>query len=169
MAIIIFYEGRDFVTIHMQLLPLLARKKLLFLEVEEVTSDMCVLSIEDLVIHTDKRGRLLEEISKIDEEIKLLCDNDTALWDALNHICGRQDLPDELAELFDLSLSIKAVINRILKNEDNIRLHLISEKQRVVEKMENLNMSGTSVAERYHRSVQTGRNQPFGGGNNKII
>lgn len=156
-------------TTEQQILSLLSRKKELFLELEEVTANMCILPLEELSLCTDKRGTLLDKIQTTDLEIKALCSQDRDIVAALNNTCEREGLSGELGALFDASISVKAVVNRIIKNEDSIRMHLTMEKQKIAEKMEELAHSGEAVAEKYHKSVLTGQNHPFAGANDKMI
>lgn len=152
-----------------QLVDLLLKKKELFLELEETTSDMSVVPFESLVDRMEQRGQLLEEIGRIDGEIKEICQGDDEARAALNHTCDREGLTPELEQLYDLSLGIKAVVNRVMKYEEQITMHLEFEKKRIEEKMEALNVSGSAVANRYHQSVQTGIKRAFGTESDKLI
>ena len=148
---------------------LLAQKKQLFLELEAVTADMPLYQVEELAECMEERGRLLKKIEQIDEELRTRFASDEPLHSALNNQCDREGLSPALRELYDASLGVKAVVNRIIKNESAITDHLEYEKQRITQKMEELNQSGGVVADKYYRSVQTAINRPLGQGKNEMI
>lgn len=151
----------------MQILQLLAEKQQLFSEIEKMTEDLCAQQVDELVQCMEKRGELLEQIKVIDCKIEKNCGEE--LRPVLHHACARGDLSQDLVKYYDAALAIKAIANRIIKNEDGVRLHLESEKQRIAKKLEELNHSGFSVANQYHRSVETGVNQALWGGTDKMI
>ena len=166
----LFYLGMwYFMNHYFQASHLLTRKKNLFLQLEEVTGNMSLLQVEELLISTEQRGLLLEEINELDMELKAYYLQDPLLKSAITHSCNKSQLPPQLAELYDISLTVKAIANRILKNDENIKIHLNFEKERILSKIQQLNTSGDVVASKYHRSVQTGRSNPLGVSKNKFI
>lgn len=148
---------------------LLAQKKQLFLELESVTADMSLYQVEELAECMEKRSRLLQQVEQADDELRLICSADEQLRQVLNNQCSREELSPTLAALYDASLSIKAVVNRMMKNDDAIKEHLEYEKQRITQKIEELNQSGAVVADKYYRSVQTAINRPLGSGKDRMI
>lgn len=156
-------------TVDETLLGLLARKKECFLQVEAITEEMAVVGVEELSACMDRRARLLETVGGLDEEIRALAAGRPELLAALNHTVGRAGLPPSSARLYDASLSVKTVVNRIRKNEETVREHLELEKQRILSRMEELNRSGPAVAEQYRRSVQTGIQRQIGFGKDRML
>lgn len=148
---------------------LLAQKKQLFLELESVTADMSLYQVNELAECMEKRSRLLQQVEQIDAELKLMCITDEELRQVLNNRCPREGLSPQLSALYDASLSIKAVVNRMMKNDDAIKEHLEYEKQRITQKIEELNQIGAVVAGKYYRSVQTGVPRPIGAGKDRMI
>ena len=147
----------------------LTRKKNLFLQIEEITDNMCLLQVEELLVSVEARQIRLEEITQLDITLKEYCQEDPLLKSVLNHDCTTKGLSDELCTLYDIALSIKACVNRIMQNDENVRLHLAFEKDRILSNIEQLNTSSTVVADRYHRSIQTANSNPFGVSQKKWI
>ena len=143
-----------------RLLALLAEKRERMLECEQATENLCACPAEELEGQVAKRQRALDRIASLDLEIRALAVGDGAARAALNHTCGRGELPDELAELYDASLAVKTVASRILRVEETVRLRLESERLRALEQLQKMNSSASVVAGRYHRSVQTGVTRP---------
>lgn len=146
-----------------QILRLLSEKRDLFLEMEEVTSAMCFQQVEQIAESMDRRSRLVGRIDMLDATIRDLCAGRELVQACIHHTCDRDGLPQELGEVYDASMAVKAVVNRILRNDDAVKSHLEFEKQRVLQKVEEMNRSGTSVANQYYQSVKTAMPNPIGG------
>lgn len=140
---------------------LLNRKKSLFLELEKATEDMNTLEFQELVDRIDERNRILKDVEEIDTILKEELLGKDHIKAILNNTLDRETLKDEELEVYLLSLEIKAVVNRIMQYDDLIRMHLDFEKQRILEKVQKLNTSSTSVAEKYQKSVETGVKKPL--------
>ncbi len=65
-------------------------------------------------------------------------------------------ISNEQKELLEEALRIKAIANRVLKNEDSIRIRIENERDSMLKTIENLNHSSSTVAKSYMRSVETG-------------
>ena len=150
-------------------LQLLNRKKNLFLQLEEITGSMTLLEVDELLTCIEQRGVLLTEVADIDATLHAYYLTDPMLKSAISHSCTKNDLSPALCDLYDISLTIKSIVNRITLNDGNIRLHLKFEKERILSNIEKLNKGGTGVADKYHRSTQTGRSRLFGGNKGKLI
>ena len=150
-------------------LQLLNRKKNLFLQLEEITGNMTLLEVNELITSMEQRGVLLKEVEDLDATLHAFCVNDPLLRGAINHTCTKDNLSQDLCTIYDISLTVKSIVNRITLNDDNIRIHLSYEKERILSHISKLNTSGTSVASRYHKSAQTGRSNPFGVPKGKLI
>ncbi len=143
------------------ILALLAQKRDLFLEFERVSNGLCTQAVDELQQGMEQRGALLRQVCGLDEQLRGLCGGDTALRDAVDNRCGRGDLPPDLARVFDASMEVKAVVNRILNGEEATRRHLEQQREQILQKIEAMNSSASAVAEKYRRSVQTGMPQPM--------
>ena len=150
-------------------LQLLNRKKNLFLQLEEITGNMTLLEVDGLLNSVEQRGVLLKEVEDIDATLRAYFLSDPLLKSVISHACNKNDLSPPLCDLYDISLTIKAIVNRIALNDGNIRLHLKFEKDRILSNIQKLNQGGAVVADRYHRSTQTGRSRSFGSNRGKLI
>ena len=139
-----------------ELKNLLLAKQELFLEVERITNEIFDVSLDSINPLLETRGKVIEQVIFIDDKIKVLIGGDEYLRSVLNCTCDMSDLSDELKELVEESLRAKAVANRIIKNEDSVRLRIENERDSMLDKIENLNQSSSTVAQSYKRSVETG-------------
>ncbi len=156
-------------SIESELLILLNQKKEIFLTFEQISENMAFLTAEDLPESVEQREYLLEKIAAIDAEMQPLLAGNEKLQAVLNHNVAPDKLSAPLAKLYEASLGVKAIINRILKNSNFIREHMENEQERILMQMEDLNKSGAVVAERYHQSVSTGVASSFNRNKGKII
>lgn len=142
--------------IYEQVTLLLKEKKIIALELEELTNKLCSQNIETLPNVSKAHGIACEKIKNITQEISDLCKDDIELRNALNHVSDKSDLSLELDRLFDLSFSIKTIANRISKLDAIVTLHLESEKSRIVSSIEHLNSEDVSTkASKYQISAAT--------------
>lgn len=152
-----------------ELKNLLQKKRKLFLEVEEITNEMNESHIDTITELLEKRGKALEQVIELEAQIKPIIDDDESLNSVLNCSCDMASLKGEIKELFEEALRVRAIVNRIIKNEDIVRLKIESERESLLNKIETLNNSSISVAESYKRSVKTGLPQNTFKSKNKII
>ena len=110
-------------TLYIQILALLAQKKTLFSEFENVTETMYCMQAEDLAAAMDQRGLLLEQVAELDRQLAACAAGREDIRAALAHSCGREGLAPQLAEIYDAALAVKAVVNRLIKNKDSVYLH----------------------------------------------
>lgn len=136
------------------LLGLLEEKRKIFVEIEKITEPMLYVQVEVLEECMKNRESLLAEVREIDQKIDYRIDGQEAMKQALKHNCERQQLSAGLAALYDASLQVKAVVNRIIQNESGIRLHLEAEKDRIRGELEKMSQSSSSVASQYYSTVQ---------------
>lgn len=139
-----------------EILSLLREKKELLLEIEQVSNEMKNAPAEELMSLFTRRGELLERAKTLGERIDLLAEGDETLTAALKNSAEPGTLEGELFSVYDESLRIKAVANRILREEEGIKEHIQAEKDGLLEKLQGLNSSSSSVAGSYRRCVQTG-------------
>lgn len=154
-------NGRD------KLLSLLEDKAELMRGCRQVTEEICVRPAEELGELVARRQSFLDRAEELDLEIRALCVGDGAARAAVNHTCGRGELPEELAALYDASLAVKAAARQVLRSEETARLRLERERKHALQRLEEMNKSGSAVAGRYGQSVQTGVNRPVPGGREK--
>ena len=152
-----------------EILEVLEHKKQLFLDLEKKTEDMNTLDFQDLVDRIEERNLILKEIEIIDANIKEKVIHDNRLKNILNNTINRDELNEDELSAYLLVLEIKAVVNRIMQYDDLIRMHLDFEKHKILERVENLNTSSSSVAEKYQKSIETGVNKPVNSIKNNTI
>ncbi len=151
------------------ILQKLEQKRKLFAEMESITSAMTLYKVEELAQSMQKRSKIINAIDEIDLQLRAQAEQNELLRRALNNSCDRSPLDGDMARVYDASLAVKAIVNRIIQNEQSVKKHLDFEKSRVLEGIEKLTQSGLSVADRYHKSVQTGRNKVMGMERDKLI
>ena len=142
-----------------KLTELLNEKKRLFLEVENTTGQMVTAPFEQLAELLETRGGFLEQAKTVGEEISAIAAGDEVLKGVIRGDCDMTKLDGGLAEIYEAALAVRAVVNRIMKNEGTVILRLESEKEALRSKIEAINASSNSVAESYERSVATGLTQ----------
>ena len=148
---------------------LLSEKEMLFIEVEKITDDIFEAPVDIINELLETRGIALEQVNKIDEKLNPLVEGDEHLKSVLNCSCDISALSGEMKELFEKALRNKAIVNRIIKNQDSIRQKIESERDSLLQKIEIMNCSSKTVAESYKRSVDTALPQGFGGTRNKTV
>ncbi len=139
---------------YLHVLDMLNEKQQLFLRLEETTSNTVVEKSEKFIDSMKKRADLFDSLRELDKKITAEAINDRKLRDALNNITNKKDVDDSLLEIFDLSLKIKAIANRLLKNESLLFEHLKAERNSILKEIEKLNKSGTAAANRYYNTTK---------------
>ncbi len=152
-----------------ELKTLLREKEELFSKVERITNDIFEAPVDQINSLLETRGKTLEQVILIEGKIKSVAAEDEYLKSVLDCTCDISGLSGELKDLFEESLRIKAIVNRIIKNEDSIRLRIENEMNSLLERIETMNRSSKTVAESYKRSVETGISQGFGANRKKTV
>ncbi len=138
-------------------------KKLeLFENLELISESMTLLEVDELLVCIEKRGVLIEEIELVDNKLKDACLSDENLKASLNHTSSRDSFDAQLKNIYDISLKIKAIANRMLQNDENIRQHMAFEKERITTHIEKLNGSSTAAAGKYNKSIKSVVKNPQG-------
>lgn len=152
-----------------ELLSLLGQERELFLKIEVATEAMCVASAEEIEQCVNERQRYLDEIAALKIRLHELGDaSGEAVVAALQNSCGRNALTGDLAALYDASMAVKAVANRIQQYDEEIREHVEMVKEEILKQIEKMNQSGNAVASRYQRSVELGIQRPASGSDRMI-
>lgn len=152
-----------------QVSALLNEKKGVLAEIEQVSSRMKLADAQEIIELFAERGKLLESAQALTEQIRALSEGDEKLASAISNSAEPSALDGELLRIFEVSLGIKAVINRVLHEEEGIKEHIQTERDGLLEKIEGLNASSSAVAAGYRRSVQTGVSQSRLQGRSKSI
>ena len=139
-----------------KLIKLLKAEREIFLEVEALTNQMMTSPTEELSDLLSERGSLLQKAVSIEDEINEEVIDSEDIRNVLRNRGDMSKLSDDSAAVYDASMSVKAVINRINRLEDDVRSRIENERNAILKKIESINSSSNSVAENYKRSVQTG-------------
>jgi len=153
----------------LKIIGLLETQRGVFSDIEEITRRMLDEDIENFSPLLEERGKLLEKAVSIEEEIRLISHEDQRIGDVLGNRCDMTAIPDDLAKVFEASMRVKAIINRIKNMEEDIRLRMEAEREAILKKIESLNVSSNSVAGNYKRAVQTGFPQSHLGEGKKTV
>ena len=131
-------------------------KRELFLRIEQVSERMREASADELAELFAERGELLEQVQALDENIKELAKGDESILAALANKSEPETLEGDLKKIFEASMKVKAIANRVANGELIIKEHIEAERDGLREKIEEMNASSQSVAGSYMRSVKTG-------------
>lgn len=134
-----------------ELLTRLQQKREWFLQIEEIVDNMLLMDVEELEAAVKQRGNLLEQIAQQDEVIREICQHDTQAREMLNHTRLPND--EEERQLYDASLNVKAVANQIIQAEPEVERYMKKKQQELLDKIQNLNISGQASARRYRQII----------------
>ena len=133
-----------------------AEEKLkLIRQLERETNELLEAPFESLRSCLERRQATLEGYLEADRRLKELCSGSEKLGAVIGLKCDFGSLPDELKPLLELSLSVRAAANRILRTEPEIAARLEREKAEILKNIESLNASSSAAANKYYRSFGT--------------
>lgn len=113
------------------------QKKLLILiqKYEDKTRSLLECDIDEIESLVNARGSIIERIDELTNEILSICNDDSFEYFAFKNKCERDDLPDNIKEIFDLrqefnSYAIRArnmdpeIIEKININRDSLLIKI---------------------------------------------
>ncbi|MEG0036058.1 MAG: hypothetical protein RR743_05290 [Oscillospiraceae bacterium] len=150
------------------ILELLAEKKKILLEIEQLTDIMKDADMSRFEELLESRGELLERTVQANENIRMIAKNDELLKSVLNNTCDMSSLTDNMSEIYEVSMGCRAAVNRINKYDAQIRERIEAERDMYLGKIEALNSNSVSVAGSYRRAAETGFPQGSGDTNRSI-
>lgn len=124
-------------------------------QLEQETNDLLLSPIDKLSDCLRRRQTTLDSLIDEDTLLKVLCSGRENLNSVIDLTCEVSGLPPELVPLFELSLSSRAGINRIINLEPLISARFAQEKSAILKNIESLNMSPTAAAGKYYRSLNS--------------
>lgn len=140
-----------------EIMRLLEEKTTLLLQLEKITDSLYEKPLEEMQKSVEKRQSIIYNMQNIDERIQDLCSAvEPGVKEAVETKSDRGRLSQELGQIFDKAMGMKAVAFRVLKNSDTIRDRLQREYDNVHSEIEQLNRSSASVAGRYNKTVGMG-------------
>ena len=143
------------------ILQFLDEKKSLFLQFEQESEQMCFCLPDEIEGHMEQRLALQKKIQDLDQQLSALYESLPEAAQAVSNQEDFSDLPATLRPVYDRSLEIKGVINRILQNEPMLKERLELERADLLKKLEENKKSSGSVAQKYYNSIHTGINKPY--------
>ena len=123
-----------------------------FVEFEKVTSNILSCDIDDIENLIKKRESLINLITKIDSEITKLCsecDYPEIALKAVKCLCNRNEIPQELKKVFDATMNVFSVVNRINDLDNQARQRIDQEKTILLIKIKENNKSAGAQASKY--------------------
>lgn len=137
-----------------KLLQLLEEKKELFLEMEQVSEKMLLMDADELTQACSQRQKILDQVQEIDRVLKGMCQEDEEARLVMNHEVQPEAEDKALKALYEMSFAVKAVVNRIVREEEARRNHVEQQRDAIKYKIEELNQSGSSVARQYLQTAK---------------
>lgn len=137
-----------------KLLQLLEEKKELFLEMEQVSEKMLLMDADELTQACSQRQKILDQVQEIDRVLKGMCQEDEEARLVMNHEVQPEAEDKALKALYEMSFAVKAVVNRIVREEEARRNHMEQQRDAIKYKIEELNQSGSSVARQYLQTAK---------------
>lgn len=137
-----------------KLLQLLEEKKELFLEMEQVSEKMLLMDADELAQACSQRQKILDQVQEIDRVLKGMCQEDEEARLVMNHEVQPEAEDKALKALYEMSFAVKAVVNRIVREEEARRNHMEQQRDAIKYKIEELNQSGSSVARQYLQTAK---------------
>lgn len=137
-----------------KLLQLLEEKKELFLEMEQVSEKMLLMDADELTQACSQRQKILDQVQEIDRVLKGVCQEDEEARLVMNHEVQPEAEDKALKALYEMSFAVKAVVNRIVREEEARRNHMEQQRDAIKYKIEELNQSGSSVARQYLQTAK---------------
>jgi len=144
-------------------------KLALIKQLEHETNELLYSPVEALNECLKRRQAVLNQLVEAQARLIDLCCGRDDLTSVIDLTCDVGSLPPELHPLCGLSLSAKAGINRINKISPAIENRLAEEKACILKNIESLNISSTSTANKYYRSVRGSANKGSASVKTKII
>ncbi len=127
---------------------------------EAVTAEMLYQdSVEELENSMNRRQTLLNQLSAQDTQIREQCAGAEPLLRAINHQANRGELSQELGQIYDASLAVKAVASRVSQADAAIVEHIELQRDALKTRIEEVNSGGYAVAKHYYKAAQTGGNR----------
>ncbi len=128
-------------------------KRDLLLEYEKQTQCILVCDVDDIETHVSRRQALIEKIDGIDACVEETCcknEPDLALlYRAVQNKCAMEELPQNMVCVFRAGQEVFAVANRIRETEIQAMQRLELEKERLLERIKEVNRSTTAKAAKY--------------------
>lgn len=116
---------------------------------EDLTRKLLDCPVDDILMLTEKRKRISEEITVHDTFIKNECTNNDELISAYKNNCEREMLPEEFVEVFDLRQQFNSMAFRVSALDPEIKERIELLKNELVDKIKKNNSGQNAKAAKY--------------------
>lgn len=138
-----------------KLMELLAREEELLQEAQMLTEEMETAPVEELPSLMKRRGRFLEEAHSLHAQAKRLCGE--RMQAVVDHRVNRGGLTPDEGAAYDASLRVKAAVNRIRNNSALILERMQAERDRMKNRLDELDSDSTRTMKRYAHVIRGSR------------
>lgn len=136
---------------------------------EEITKVLLDCDIDDILMQTQKRQNIIDEISYYDNMIKLECRDQPTALSAYQNKCKRDELSPDLVKIFDLRQELNAIAFRVKDMDQEIRERIIMIRDDLAAKIKEHNSGKDAVASKYAQVGMPSSDKLFIPKNKKMI
>ena len=136
---------------------------------EKITRKLLDCDVDDILILTEKRKGISQEITKLDNQIRNECSEIPKALEAYLNKCDRSELTDDLKQVFDLRQEFNGIAFGISSLDPEIieRINLIRDD--LVIKIKKNNSGQNAKAAKYAKAGMSGGSNFFVPENKKLI
>lgn len=116
---------------------------------EDCTRRLIECPVDDILILTEKRQSISEEISVLDAQIKTECEEAPEALNAYLNKCNRSELSEELTAVFDLRQEFNAIAFRVSSMDPEIKERIDILREELIEKIKKNNSGQSAKAAKY--------------------
>lgn len=140
-----------------QLTPLMEEKFQILTQIQVVTDPLPSASFEELVAGMKKRDPLFDSLKRVDASIHELTKDCPELTKILSNQATHEEVTEDLKPLWQLEMNIMSIVNRLLRNEESLRLNMETLQEEARKGIEKQNTSSAALASKYGAATETGR------------
>ncbi|MBE6836702.1 MAG: hypothetical protein E7509_01705 [Ruminococcus sp.] len=142
-----------------------------FLALEQETVAILSCDADDIEGHTLARVEYLEMNKKLYEEIFDFCktyEKGEALEGAVKNTAMRDELPEEIQEIFDRFSQVYAIINRVVNVDKQVTERIEREQNKIIKQIKEMNTGHESKAAKFYAASDTGEQKHLGDSKRRI-
>lgn len=142
-----------------------------FLALEQETVAILSCDADDIEGHTVARVEYLEKNKELYEEIFDFCktyEQGYALEMAVKNTAMREELPDNLKEVFDRFSQVYAIVNRVVNVDKQVTERIEREQNKIVKQIKDMNSGYESKAVKFYAASDAGEQKHFGESKRRI-
>lgn len=136
---------------------------------EEITRKLLDCEVDDILILTEKRKGISQEITNFDNQIRNECAETPEALSAYLNKCDRGELSDELKQIFDLRQEFNGYAFRIQSMDPEIRERINLLRDDLVVKIKENNSGHNAKAAKYAKAGVSSGSDLFVPENKKLI